>query len=92
MLELQFLKVRFSGLPRPQYHTTQRPQSSFFLGLPYRILNMNTKKELLWGVWVEYPVLLKEHKGSSRKKLNSGALGARVSGFTSPRPDSFKVK
>ena len=31
---------------------THRPQSSSFLGLPYRILNMNPKKELLWGLWV----------------------------------------
>ena len=23
-----------------------------FLGLPYRILNMNHKKELLWSLWV----------------------------------------
>ena len=23
-----------------------------FLGLPYRILNMNPKKELLWSLWV----------------------------------------
>ena len=23
------------------------------MGLPYRILNMNPKKELLWGLWVE---------------------------------------
>ena len=26
--------------------------SHSFLGLPYRILNMNPKKELLWGLWV----------------------------------------
>ena len=31
---------------------THRPQSSSFLGLPYRILNMNPQKELLWGLWV----------------------------------------
>ena len=31
---------------------THRPQSSSFLGLPYRVLNMNPKKELLWGLWV----------------------------------------
>ena len=31
---------------------TQRPQSRSFLGLPYRILNMNPPKELLWGLWV----------------------------------------
>ena len=28
---------------------THRPQSSSFWGLPYRILNMNPKKELPWG-------------------------------------------
>ena len=28
------------------------PHSSSFVGLPYRILNMNPKKELLWGLWV----------------------------------------
>ena len=33
---------------------TQRPQSSSFLGLPYRILYMNPKKELLWGLWVRH--------------------------------------
>ena len=32
--------------------STHRPQSSSFLGLPYRILNMNPKKELLRGLWV----------------------------------------
>ena len=26
-----------------------------FLGLPYRILNMIPKKELLWGLWVAFP-------------------------------------
>ena len=31
---------------------THRPQSSSVLGSPYRILNMNPKKELLWGLWV----------------------------------------
>ena len=31
---------------------THRAQSSSFLGFPYRILNMNPKKELLWGLWV----------------------------------------
>ena len=31
---------------------THRPQSNSFLGLPYRILNMNLKKQLLWGLWV----------------------------------------
>ena len=31
---------------------THRPLSSSFLGLPYRILNINHKKELLRGLWV----------------------------------------
>ena len=31
---------------------THRPHSSSFLGVPYRILNMNPQKELLWGLWV----------------------------------------
>ena len=31
---------------------THRTLSSSFLGLPYRILNMNHKKELLRGLWV----------------------------------------
>ena len=33
---------------------TQGPLSSSFLGLPYRILNVNHKKELLRGLWVEF--------------------------------------
>ena len=31
---------------------THRLQSSSFLGLPYRVLNINHKKELLWSLWV----------------------------------------
>ena len=31
---------------------THRPLSSPFLGLPYRILNINYKKELLRSLWV----------------------------------------
>ena len=32
---------------------THRPLSSSFLGLPYRILNISHKKELIRGLWVE---------------------------------------
>ena len=39
---------------------THRPLSSSFLGLPYRILNMNHKKELLRGLWVGF-ARLKQH-------------------------------
>ena len=44
---------------------THRPPSSPFLGLPYRILNINHKKELLRGLWVEtliYGVGVKDAK------------------------------
>ena len=34
------------------YPHSHRLQSSSFLGLPYSILNMNHKKELLWSLWV----------------------------------------
>ena len=38
----------------PPRCSTHRPLSSSFLGLPYRILNINRKKELLRGLWVEF--------------------------------------
>ena len=34
-------------------YTTHRPLSSSFLGLPYRVLNINHRKELLRGLWAE---------------------------------------
>ena len=33
---------------------THRPLSSSFWGLPYRILNINHKEELLRGLWVGF--------------------------------------
>ena len=33
--------------------STHRLHTSSSLGLPYRILNMNPKMELLWSLWVE---------------------------------------
>ena len=38
---------------------THRPLSSSFWGLPYRILNIDHKKELLRGLWVTISVVLK---------------------------------
>ena len=35
-----------------EFGCTRRPLSSSFLGLPYRILKINHKKELLRGLWV----------------------------------------
>ena len=37
---------------------THRPQSSSFLGRPYRILNMDPQKQLLWGLWVGLGVFM----------------------------------
>ena len=37
------------------YVVTHRLLSSSFWGLPYRIPNMNQKKELLRGLWVNPP-------------------------------------
>ena len=36
--------------------TTHRPLSSSLLGLPYRILDINHKTELLRGIWVAVAV------------------------------------
>ena len=44
--------------------STHRPLSSSFLGVPYRILNTNHKKELLRGLWV----------GTSDMRLGFGPL------------------
>ena len=46
-----------SGVPTGQSKLvaglfTHRPLTSSFLGLPYRILNIDHKKELLGGLWV----------------------------------------
>ena len=46
---------------------TQRPLSSSFLGLPYRILNINHNKQLLRGLWVGFRVQASmgaEHTGA----------------------------
>ena len=63
--------------------TTHRPLSSSFLGLPYRILNINHKKELLRGLWVRAPI----------EPLYSRSFGAcllrapsSVAGFRTPKP------
>ena len=37
--------------PRAKPQQTHRLRSSSFLGLPYRILNMNQEKELLRSLW-----------------------------------------
>ena len=47
------LRLYCNMKPKPNH----RPLSSSFLGLPYRILNMNHKKELLRGPWVTWFVV-----------------------------------
>ena len=49
--------------PRQQTHT-HRLLSGSFLGLPYRILNMNHKKELLRSLWVFSTCKNQEDPGS----------------------------
>ena len=49
----------------PPYSTRlapHRPLSSSFLGLPYRILNIIHKKELLRGLWVRFSGLCPEFR------------------------------
>ena len=45
--------LRLGGPISGRIGFTHRPLSSSFLGLPYRILNINHKTELLRGLWVE---------------------------------------
>ena len=51
-MELSGLGIFGKLTTEVSFCNAQRPHSSFFLGLPYRILYMNPKKELLWGLWV----------------------------------------
>ena len=55
---------------------THRPQSSSFLALLYRILNMNPKKELLWGLWV-----VRVRSSASGSTLTSELETFRVEGL-----------
>ena len=51
---------------------THRPLSSSFLGLPYRILKISHKKELLRGLWVDgkpWQVLLFKLPQSDHRRL-----------------------
>ena len=49
--------------------------SSSFLGLPYRILNTNPKKELLWSLWV---VTTEPQKGTTMEPMGGDYIVARV--------------
>ena len=56
---------------RPQIKSsTHRPLSSSCLGLPYRILNINHKKELLRRLWV--------HSNSETYIINPTAVDTSV--------------
>ena len=48
------------------------PYRSAFLGLLYRILNINHKKELLWSLWLKYTEKVPE--GLQRLGLARGSF------------------
>ena len=54
---------------------THRPLSSSFLGLPYKILNINHKKELLTGLWVDLWEPAPPHNMLAGKHLDHEAFG-----------------
>ena len=46
----------YTSLPLVGHAMSEVPRGSIvvpFLGLPYRVLYMNPKKELLWSPWVD---------------------------------------
>ena len=55
---------------------THRPLSRSFLGLPYRILNISHKQELLRGLWVQYRFRV---EGFGLRKHLEGSPGFRIS-------------
>ena len=65
---------------------THRPLSSSFLGLPYRIPNINHKGELLRGLWVNpspyipSPYGYMSSRGAVARPLAGRALDAPISG------------
>ena len=90
-LRSHFRFIPAHSSPNPTlYNTIPRPLSSSFLGLPYRIRNMNPKKELLRGLWVQslnpVPVQKPRRDGfcsdRARSKGSSNDLMARVRGPT----------
>ena len=53
MVHCSLSKTVLSWPPAPFIHmSAHRPLGSSFLGLPYRILNINHKKEPLRSLWV----------------------------------------
>ena len=74
VLGLGFTVLRFSVFGSYRGKLTHRPQSSSFLGLPYRVLNMNPQKELLWGLWVEKTL-------QQRLRVDRLGVSDRVSGL-----------
>ena len=56
---------------------TDKPLSSSYLGLPYRISNINHKKELLRGLWV-VSILAQAHTyGGAVEPYDAGNLSVR---------------
>ena len=69
---------------------TLRLLSSSFLGVPYRILNMNHKKELLRSLWVRFRFggSAREARGGRRGQVDKD--GHRGPGFNNTSPESEK--
>ena len=63
----------YSVIPKRNYFGalgfTHRPQSSSFSGFIFRVLDGNPKKELLWGLWVEFRVQGAAHRESVRSRV-----------------------
>ena len=53
------------------------PNSSSVLGLPYRILSMKPKKELLWSLWVIKHEASASAKGTAQASRLAAGRGSQ---------------
>ena len=75
--------------------------SSSFLGLPYRVLNINHKKELLRGLWLESGLVIHRKPGSqpqgppkrtrARSSIIAKYAGRHVPNTQIPQPRKIKL-
>ena len=66
---------------------THRLHGSSSLGLPYRILNISHKKEILWSLWVSYTVIFatQEYFTEGHKQFLMMTAGPGVVAWASTR-------
>ena len=72
------LPIAKAGTIRTEISCSEAAEYSF-LGLPYRILNLKHKKELLWSLWVMHKVRAQEWTwclGKQKLGLGHMAVGA----------------